>query len=125
MTTKPLRIQLSRKAGWEKPPNTVVVSRPSRWGNPFRLGFHTIEVPKSPTGVHRRFANRSECVDWFRADVAKRPEFVAEIKDKLRGKNLACWCELCGQHRAGKPLGVTCAHCEKCHADVLLEIANA
>ena len=29
----PERIQLSRKKGWRKPENTVVVARPSKWGN--------------------------------------------------------------------------------------------
>lgn len=33
----PYRVQLSRAKGWRKPPNTVVVARPSRWGNPFVL----------------------------------------------------------------------------------------
>jgi len=30
----PERIQLSRQKGWRKPENTVVVARPSMWGNP-------------------------------------------------------------------------------------------
>lgn len=34
----PKRIQLRRTKGWRKPPNTVVVARPSKWGNPFVLG---------------------------------------------------------------------------------------
>jgi Domain of unknown function (DUF4326) len=29
------RVRLRRAKGWRKPPNTVVVSRPSRFGNPF------------------------------------------------------------------------------------------
>ncbi|MGO7983466.1 DUF4326 domain-containing protein, partial [Rhizobium johnstonii] len=33
----PHRVQLSRKKGWRKPANTVVVARPSKWGNPFRI----------------------------------------------------------------------------------------
>jgi hypothetical protein len=38
IATKPRRIQLSRKKGWRLPSNTVVVSRPSKWGNPWRVG---------------------------------------------------------------------------------------
>jgi hypothetical protein len=30
----PVRVQLSRAKGWRMPPNTVVVSRPSKFGNP-------------------------------------------------------------------------------------------
>jgi hypothetical protein len=34
----PHRIRLSRSRGWRKPSGAVVVSRPTRWGNPFRVG---------------------------------------------------------------------------------------
>ena len=37
MTDGPVRVRLSRKKGWRKPPNTVVVSRPTKWGNPFSI----------------------------------------------------------------------------------------
>ena len=50
-----------------------------------------------------------EAVDRYREDVTLRAGTVARIQNSLRGKNLACWCPL---HQA-------------CHADVLLEIANA
>jgi Domain of unknown function (DUF4326) len=36
----PNRIQLSRRKGWRKPPGAVVVARPSRWGNPYRVADH-------------------------------------------------------------------------------------
>ena len=35
----PKRIQLKRTKGWRKPEGAVVVSRPSRWGNPFAIGM--------------------------------------------------------------------------------------
>lgn len=40
----PHRVQLRRTKGWRKPPDTVVVARPSKWGNPFRVypGTHTV-----------------------------------------------------------------------------------
>ncbi|HEY8881900.1 MAG TPA: DUF4326 domain-containing protein [Dermatophilaceae bacterium] len=31
----PVRIQLRRTKGWRKPEGAVVVSRPTKWGNPF------------------------------------------------------------------------------------------
>lgn len=101
------RVQLSRKAGWRKPENTVSVARPGKWGNPFPVGG---------TGPMERFAADQEgAVGHFRQMMVD-PELRAaagypsdeEIKSTLRGKNLACWCRL------GTP----------CHADVLLEIAN-
>jgi hypothetical protein len=33
----PHRIQQKRRKGWRKPPNTICVSRPSKWGNPFSV----------------------------------------------------------------------------------------
>lgn len=93
---KPQRIQLSRRKGFKLPPNTVSVARPTKYGNPHRVGFcftcgaaHTHE----------------ESVAEFRALMALTGpyDFTA-----LRGKNLACWCQLD----------------QPCHADVLLKLAN-
>lgn len=39
--TQPQRIQLSRTKGWRKPEGAVVVSRPTKWGNPFGYRTHT------------------------------------------------------------------------------------
>ena len=93
----PRRIQLSRKAGWKIPQNTVVVSRPSKWGNPFTLKNNprAIAVMRYDTLVSGNSASDFPC--------------IADIQRELRGKNLACWC----------PLDQTC------HADVLLRLANA
>ena len=33
----PRRIQLRRTRGWRLPASAIVVSRPSRWGNPFPI----------------------------------------------------------------------------------------
>ncbi len=95
---KPIRVQLSRKAGWRMPANTVKVTRPGKWGNPFRVGFGEIETTAEAVS-HFREVHEARDMVWIRA----------EIRKTLRGKNLACWC------KPGAP----------CHADVLLEIANA
>ena len=50
MTVRPMRLQLSRKKGFRLPPNTVVVARPSKWGNPFVTG---------------RDGTQAECVDLY------------------------------------------------------------
>lgn len=34
----PERIQMQRTKGWRKPEGAVYVGRPTKWGNPFRLG---------------------------------------------------------------------------------------
>jgi hypothetical protein len=34
----PKRIQLRRTAGWRMPEGAVSVARPTKWGNPFKIG---------------------------------------------------------------------------------------
>lgn len=114
-TDLPTRVCLSRARGWRKPENTVVVARPSRFGNPFRIGHDvlwvleggnpvTVPVPDAVTAVQmfRRWMNRPGKPSPYMG--IEEPPAI----DELAGKNLACWC----------PLD------QPCHADVLLELAN-
>ena len=39
---KPKRIQRKRVKGWRMPDNTVSVTRPGRWGNPFPVSGHRV-----------------------------------------------------------------------------------
>lgn len=97
----PVRVQRKRTQGWKMPANTVYVGRPTKWGNPF-VGASAMKNYTDMTAqdVWVGFARRlSSAVPLSRADVRR----------ELRGKNLACFC----------PLD------QPCHADVLLEIANA
>ena len=105
----PHRVQLSRRKGWRMPPDTVKVTRPGRYGNPFKADW--------PEGGK----DAGWAVAAFRGWLAEHPWDLTE----LRGKHLACWCRLCPAHAAGKPLGTVCEDCAPCHADVLLKIANA
>jgi hypothetical protein len=98
----PKRIQMTRQKPWRQDhPDAVIVARPSKWGNPY--------------AVARDYPTPEQAVARFRAGLDGRahPEshmgrILADIEE-LRGKDLACWC----------PLD------QPCHADVLLEIANA
>lgn len=130
MEMMPERIQLSRRRGWRKPENTVVVSRPSKWGNPFAMRIphgETLQPTETRAALVKQF--RMWLLDGYRYDeVVEMVPFIdpqgnvwkataqrttrptrREVKQELRGKNLACWC----------PLD------QPCHADVLLAIANA
>jgi len=91
----PRRIQRRRTKGWRMPEGAVYVGRGSQWGNPFPV------TPKF---------GAAEAVRDFRAYVEGRlASGVGYPLAALRGKDLVCWCPL------DKP----------CHADVLLELANA
>jgi hypothetical protein len=96
--SKPMRMQLSRRKGWRMPENTVRVARPSGWGNPCIIGNGEIKTREDAVLAYRKIVSMPESA-MFRDAVRRR----------LVGKNLACWC----------PLD------QPCHADVLLEIANA
>lgn len=105
----PVRIQRKRTKGWKMPPNTVSVTRPGRWGNPY-----TIKGAREAGygGTEKQIAEW--CVECFRDAVSGKLMFaqpvpkVDEIRRDLTGKNLACFC----------PLD------QPCHADVLLELAS-
>lgn len=137
----PQRVQLSRAKGWRIPENTVVVARPTKWGNPFNFRRSEFSWLALAYGCRGDAAGRQEAsVKAYREWIAPGPgrrtmayergvtfgdstrsvdigprlkigpaPTLADIIATLRGKHLACWC------RPGTP----------CHADVLLELANA
>lgn len=92
---RPTRIQRRRVKGWRMPANTVSVTRPGPFGNPYAAGSREQNVQ-----AYRELLTMAD---------DSMAEFRQRIRDQLRGKNLACYCP------PGQP----------CHADVLLELANA
>ncbi len=119
----PRRIQRKRTKGWRMPENTVYVGRPGKWGNPFVVG-HPYTQTQAVVAFHKMLHGHvgadlqlSAVVSYARklgldeqyAAQSGPADIVEKIKAELRGKNLACFCRL------DLP----------CHADVLLEIANA
>jgi hypothetical protein len=98
-----VRHSLSRKAGWRMPANTVKVSRPGKWGNPFLVGPERTQV--EAVGAFRIWLT----TEGVTAGIHERKQWMLDHLHELRGKNLACWC------KAGTP----------CHADVLLDMANS
>lgn len=117
----PDRIQCRRTAGWRKPDGAVYVGRPTIWGNPYRAIRGTVYGPHRPIQGGGLFAYQTHApainaiaaaVDCYRRDidVPTRSHLTTDrIRTALRGRDLMCWC----------PLD------QPCHADILLEIANA
>jgi hypothetical protein len=111
---QPVRIQLSRRKGWRLPENTVVVSRPTKWGNPFRVHSDGTGMDaENAVACFRSMVTKEGgwipvALPWPCGKVPMAWTSIEDVKRELRGKNLACWC----------PLD------QPCHADVLLELAN-
>ena len=91
------------------PPDAVYVGRPSKWGNPYRIGSSKWRLG-IPVGLGENDKmTREECVERYKWRLFQT-ELGATLRsqlDELRGKDLVCWCA---------PL--------PCHADILLELAN-
>lgn len=124
----PQRIQLRRTRGWRKPEGAVIVARPSKWGNPFRVyrcaccGHWDVRDENGVTYLIDHPAARTirPYPSGRREAVALAVELFAGLYDTfmereadeavavLAGRDLACWC----------PLD------QPCHADVLLAVAN-
>jgi hypothetical protein len=101
------------------PEGAIYVGRPSRWGNMWhvedqRRTWLDEQAHRTPHGVHDpergqwlgTFASEERARYW--AVQGFRRDFDGDVTP-LRGHDLACWC----------PLD------QPCHADVLLELANA
>lgn len=119
--TKPVRLRLSRAKGFDLQAHSLAVNglpavnvaRPTGFGNPF------VGEPTAAVDAYRQWLKGHCSVSVGPDHPIKRMAFIpayvtpANIRaalSELRGKNLACWCAL-----DGRP----------CHADVLLDLANA
>lgn len=118
--TRPQRMQVSRKAGFNLQEASQalnrlparLVTRPGPWGNPF-----SIDEVAAMYGLDRPAAQTKAVAmagDWLcgTLDPALSPGAPPSretIRRELGGHNLACWC------KPGTP----------CHADILIELANS
>ena len=91
----PKRIQRKRSKGWRMPEGAVYVGRPTKWGNPYKVG-------EFDSGFGR-ILSLQDCLNNYEIDCNSRADLL-----ELNGKDLVCWCPL------DKP----------CHADILLRPSN-
>lgn len=131
--TTPRRIKRERTPGWtlanatDNPNGAVIVSRPSRFGNPFRVEDNLVELIDGrtlacQTPSSARCTAAGEYRDWLDGEgpdavatgrqVFDRRRVLADLH-LLRGKDLACTCPL---PEPGQP--------DHCHAAVLIALAN-
>ena len=122
----PKRIQRRRTLGWRMPPNTVSVTRPGPYGNPFTVkqavaaGYQ--DGPAMAVYAFREWIKGNP--DFVSGENLHARQRILNVLAVLRGAYLACFCKLCSKHSDGKPFDVTCDDCDPCHVDVLLKIAN-
>lgn len=110
----PRRIQRRREKGWRLPDGAVCVTRPGKWGNPFRVGQSVIAVEDDGSSTVR-YVTAEEAVEAYRAALTTGRGGMYGMRvtaedavRELAGRTLACWCP------EGTP----------CHGDVLLAVAN-
>ena len=111
----PKRIQRKRTKGWKMPRNTVCVTRPGPFGNPYRGLGAVAAFREMIEQMQNAMAERGGALPYSGpdhkcviTDLQTHARRLVERLPELRGKNLACFC----------PLD------RECHADVLLELAN-
>lgn len=116
--TVPRRIQMSRQRPWRaEHPDAVIVARPTKWGNPFTV-VGAIQAGYADNQLEGRAVAVEAFRDWLHGDTwaagasadwdERRLDILTGLRE-LAGRDLACWCKLT----------------DACHADVLLELANA
>ena len=86
--------------GYVSRPTYEYVGRPSRLGNPFAIGMKV--------AGRRGLLTCEEAVMLFAWRVWEHPSLLADIRAQ-RGKDIGCFCGLR----------------QRCHGDVILELANA
>lgn len=59
------------------PEGSVHIGRPSKWGNPFRIGVH---------------GSRKQVIEKYRSYILSQPQLMASLHE-LRGKTLVCYCK--------------------------------
>jgi len=55
----------------------IYIGRPSKWGNPYKIG---------------RDGNRGECLEKYREYILNN-EYLIKCLHELRGQVLGCWCK--------------------------------
>jgi len=111
----PFQVQRQRAKGWRMPENTVFVGRPTKWGNPYRLGqsangwfVYGEDGERIGDFQKDKVYAASIAVQLYREMIERILASDPHALDELANKKIACWC----------PIG------QPCHRDVLIELSN-
>lgn len=86
-----------------------MVARPTAWGNRYAVGETLEHIDGSIVVVRDRVHAVALHREWLAWQMRRLPTMREDIRRDLGGHDLCCWCPLDGP----------------CHADNLIEIANA
>lgn len=67
----------TRVVNCKKEPYDVYIGRPSKWGNPFKIGTD---------------GSRQDVIHKYRVWILANTTLIKQIRSELRGKTLGCWC---------------------------------
>ena len=67
----------TRVVNCKKEPYDVYIGRPSKWGNPFKIGTD---------------GSRQDVIRKYRVWILANTSLIKQIRSELRGKTLGCWC---------------------------------
>jgi hypothetical protein len=96
------------------PEGVVYVGRPTDFGNPFVVGDSLVptsfrgELSDATLLDGAIYVTAENCLVFFEAWARQIAAHYPMWLERLRGKDLACWCRLTSP----------------CHADILLRLAN-
>lgn len=105
-TTKPCRIQRKRSDGWKLPEGALCVTRPGKWGNPFKAGetiasdsplwpYASATVPGGTRGLASiRMLRAVDVIAAYAAWFYEQPGLMTAAWDELGGRALACFCKV-------------------------------
>ncbi len=62
----------------KKEPFDIYIGRPSKWGNPFRIG---------------KDGSREDVIRKYRDWILVNSNLMAQLPLELKGKTLGCWCK--------------------------------
>lgn len=137
--TSPVRIQRKRTPGWKMPPNTVSVTRPGKWGNPFNFKssdncWNALALGCRGDAKGRHEASVKAFRQWVLDPRGRVKEMDFGVVVEARGKKIPLGPRATAgvapsiaeiqEALRGKNLACWCALDQPCHGSVLLEIAN-
>ncbi|MEW5425126.1 DUF4326 domain-containing protein [Amorphus sp. 3PC139-8] len=142
LSQAPHRVQFRRVKGWRMPTNTVLVSRPGRFGNPFRIAdWDVSSAVRDPTSDHLLDHEPTDPEElrgvvvhlhrvWLRMGTHRNRfgtgyfELSAFQKALLQRTPPPPTVGAIRDALAGTNLACHCRLDQACHADTLLAIAN-